>query len=128
MAILPKATYRFNAFPIKLFMTFFAELEQPIQKFLWSHKWARIAKAIPRNKNQAEGNSTGLHYKATEITTVWYWYQNRPTNYWDRLENAEINPDTYDQIIFDKGGKNIKWDKVSSASGAAETGQLHVYQ
>jgi len=27
----------------------------------------------------------------------------------NRLENPEINPNTYTQLIFDKGGKNIKW-------------------
>ena len=28
-----------------------------------------------------------------------------------KTENPEINPDTYGQLIFDKAGKNIKWEK-----------------
>ena len=32
---------------------------------------------------------------------------------WKRIKNPEINPDTYGQLIFDKGGKNIKWEKES---------------
>ena len=42
-----------------------------------------------------------------------YWYQNRQTDQWTRIENPEINPDTYCPLIFDKGGKNIKWEKES---------------
>ena len=37
----------------------------------------------------------------------------KQTDEWNRIENLEINTDTYGQLIFDKGGKNIKWEKES---------------
>ena len=90
--------------PIKISI-FFPEIGKAILKFIWNHKRLQTAKTILR-KNKA-GDITfpdfTIYYKATVLKTIWYCYKDRHKDQLNTLENPELNPSIFSQLIFKQG-------------------------
>ena len=83
-------------------------------KFVWDHRKPPVATAIlSGTKPEASHSLISNYYKAVVVKTVWYCHKSRHTEQWKRIEGREINPCIHGQLIYDRGGKNIKWGKDS---------------
>ena len=45
------------------------------------------------------------------MKTAWYWHKNREVEKCNQIADTDINPHTYEHLIFDKEAKNIQWKK-----------------
>ena len=52
-----------------------------------------------------------LYYKPVSIKTVRYEHKN--IDQWNRIENPDVDPQLYGQLIFDKGEKTLHSKKDS---------------
>ena len=59
--------------------------------------------------------------------TVWYWQGDRQEDQWNRIEDPDMNPNTYGHLIFDKGAKKYPVEKKTAflTNGDGSTGGLH---
>ena len=68
-----------------------------------------------------------LYYRAIVIKAAWYWYSGRQADQWNRIEDPEMNPHTYDLLIFSNIAKTIQRKKTAfSRDGVGLTGSYHV--
>ena len=109
---LPKEIYRFNAILTKIPMAFFTKVKQISWNLYGSTKDPEEPKqSWERTKLETLQSLISNSSHKAIVIKAWYWHKNRCIEQWNRIESPEINPCMYDQLIYDKGVKNIHWER-----------------
>ena len=92
-------------------MFFITEPEQIISQFAWKYKknsnrQSNLEKEEWNWRNQPAWFQALLQSHSHQ--DIWYWHKDRNIDQWNKIESPEINPHTYGNLIFNKGGKNIQ--------------------
>ena len=109
MNTLPNAIYRFNVIPVKLPMTFITELGQKTTIHMETQKTPNSQSSLEKEKWSWRSQPSLLQiilqrYSHQDSMVLAQKQKCRPM---EQDRKAEINPCTYEHLIFDKGGKTI---------------------
>ena len=119
MSILPKAIYIFNAIPIKITPAFLTQLEKNNPRICMEpEKTLNSQSNLEKESQSRRHHNSGLQAVLQSCNhqdrmilaqkqTLMEWVE------WNRIENTEMDPQTYGRLIFDEAGKNIQWNKDS---------------
>ena len=113
MNILLKAIYRFNASPSN-YQRYFSHTRPNNFTICMETQKTPNSQSNPEKEKHSWRNQTPwlqTILQSYNNQTVWYWHKNRHMDQCDKIVIPEINLHTYDQFIFNKGGKNIQWRK-----------------
>ena len=72
---------------------------------------SNLEKKIQSCNNQVPWFQTILQSYSNENNIC--WHKSRHTHPWNGIHSPERNPQTYGQLINNKGGKNMQWRKDS---------------
>jgi hypothetical protein len=103
-------------------MTFNGKIENSTLKFTWKHKKLQITKGILSKKSNPEGTTVlnfKLYYRDIAIKIPWYWDKNRYKDQWNRIEDPDMNPQSYSHLILTKVIKICDGEKTASSTNVS---------